>query len=277
MSEGNMHWQTAITEIKPNEVRLRGYRIDELMGHITFAQAIYLTLTGHLADDRLAPLLDAILVSSIDHGATPPSTLAARTAASTGAPLNAALAAGILSINRHHGGAIEDCMRLLLQVIEAAASGTVTLEQAAQNVVADYRARKERIPGLGHRIHSADPRTARLFALAEEAGVAAQGVLALQQVAVALARQAVRALPINVDGAIAAILVDLGLAPELANAFFVMARVPGLIAHSLEEQARERPVRPIHPTDHGYDGPPARALSSDDPKDTRLNQPIEGE
>lgn len=66
------------------------------------------------------------------------------------------------------------------------------------------------------------------------------------------------------DGAIAAILVDLGLAPELANAFFVMARVPGLIAHSLEEQARERPVRPIHPTDHSYDGPSARALSFDD-------------
>lgn len=264
MSEGDMHWKTAITEIKPNEVRLRGYRIDELMGRVTFAQAVYLALTGNLPGDGVAPLLDAILVSSIDHGATPPSTLAARTAASTGAPLNAAIAAGILSINRYHGGAIEECMRLLLKVIEAAAGSTTTLEQAAQDVVAECRAKKERLPGLGHRIHSADPRTARLFALAEEAGVSAQGVLALQGVAAALAQQTGRALPANVDGAIAAILVDLGLAPEQANAFFIIARVPGLVAHSLEEQARERPVRAIHPTDHGYDGPPARALSPGD-------------
>lgn len=268
MSEGDLHWRTAISEIKPNEVRLRGYRIDELMGCVTFAQAVYLTLTGHLLDDRVAPLLDAILVASIDHGATPPSTLAARTAASTGASLNAAVAAGILSINRYHGGAIEDCMRLLLKVIEATATGAVTLEQAAQDVVAEYRARKERIPGLGHRLHTADPRTARLFALADDAGVTAQGVLALRQVAAAVAQQTGRELPVNVDGAIAAILVDLGLAPEMANAFFLIARLPGLVAHSLEEQTRERPVRPIHPTDHSYDGPPARSLARDDAKGT---------
>ncbi len=272
MTEGDMHWKTAITEIKPNEVRLRGYRIDELMGRITFAQAIYLALTGTLPPAHLAPLLDAILVSSIDHGATPPSTLAARTAASTGAPLNAAAAAGILSINRHHGGAIEDCMRLLLEIIEETASGEATLEQAAESLVADYRASKRRIPGLGHRIHSDDPRTARLFVLAENAGVAAQGVLALRQVAVAVARQTGRELPVNVDGAIAAILVDLGLAPELGNAFFLIARLPGLVAHSLEEQTRERPVRPIHPTDHSYDGPSARAFPPAEAKDKSSDQ-----
>ena len=263
MTDHDTHWTTAISEIKPNEVRLRGYRIDELMGRITFAQAIYLVLTGTMPADRVAPLLDAILVSSIDHGATPPSTLAARTAASTGAPLNAAVATGILSINRHHGGAIEDCMRLLLKVIEAAVGGTTTLAGAAQEVVAASRAKKERLPGLGHRIHSADPRAARLFALAEEAGVASQGVLAMRRIAAALAQQTGRELPVNVDGAIAAVLVDLGIAPELANTFFIIARVPGLVAHSLEEQARERPVRAIHPTDHAYDGPPARELPSD--------------
>ncbi len=266
MSEGDMHWKTAITEVRPNEVRLRGYRIDELMGRVTFAQAIYLALTGSLPGDRVAPLLDAILVSSIDHGATPPSTLAARTVASTGAPLNAAVAAGILSINRHHGGAIEDCMRLILRIIAAADGDPAKLEQVAETVVAEYRARKERLPGLGHRLHSADPRTARLFALAEEAGVSAQGVQALQGLAAAFARQSGRELPVNVDGAIAAILVDLAVSPEMANAFFIMARVPGLVAHSLEEQARERPVRPIHPTDHGYDGPSARAFSSAEAK-----------
>jgi hypothetical protein len=92
------HWKTAITSIKPNEIRLRGFRIDELMGRISFSQAIYLTLTGELPSPQVGQLLDAIFVSSIDHGASPPSTLAARTAASTGAPFNAALVDGVANV-----------------------------------------------------------------------------------------------------------------------------------------------------------------------------------
>lgn len=250
MTTHDNHWTSAITQIKPDEVRLRGYRIEDLMGRLTFAGAIYLALTGTLPQDGAARLLDAILVSSIDHGVTPPSTLAARTAASTGAPLNAAVAAGILSINRHHGGAIEDSMRLILDVVQAGGD--------AAALVSAYRSSGRRIPGLGHRIHTADPRAARLFTLAEEAGVAAQGVRAIQDIAAALAEQTGRALPVNVDGAIAAVLVDLDIAPELANAFFIMARVPGLVAHIHEEGTRQRPVRLIDPADHDYDGPPPR-------------------
>lgn len=257
MSVNDTHWTTAITQIEPNEVRLRGYRIEDLMGRISFAGAIYLALTGTPPPEGAIPLLDAILVSSIDHGATPPSTLAARTAASTGAPLNAAIAAGILSINRYHGGAIEDAMRLILEIVHAA-DDPAALEQEAAALAGAYRQSRRRIPGLGHRIHSADPRAARLFALTEEAGIAAGGVRAMRAIAAAFAQQARRALPVNVDGAIAAVLVDLGLAPELANAFFIMARVPGLVAHIHEEATRERPVRPIHPIDHDYDGPPPR-------------------
>ncbi len=91
--DDDLHWTTAITRISPNEIRLRGYRIDELMGEITFSQAIYLALTGNLPTEPVGRLLDAIFVSSIDHGASPPSALAARTSASTGAPFNAAISA----------------------------------------------------------------------------------------------------------------------------------------------------------------------------------------
>jgi len=261
MSEQESRWKTAISEVKPNEIRLRGYRIDELMGCVTFAQAIYLALTGALPSPEVGRLLDAVLVSSIDHGATPPSTLAARTAASTGAPLNAAVAAGVLSINRYHGGAIEDCLRLLLDVIERAGGADDALAQAADQLVAEARAAGRRLPGFGHRLHTADPRTTRLFALADEAGVAGQGLRSVRAVAQALAAQSGRALPINVDGAIAAILVDLGIAPGLANAFFIMARVPGLIAQVYEEQTRERPMRVVDPTGAEYDGPAPRGLS----------------
>lgn len=256
---GDLAWTTAITEIKPNEVRLRGYRIDELMGEVSFAQAIFLALCGELPSPQVGRLIDAILVSSIDHGATPPSALAARTAASTGAPLNAAVAVGVLSINRYHGGAIEDCMEVLERLIAESGGEGSGLEGAVEALIEEYRAAKKRVAGLGHRVHTDDPRTARLFALAEEAGAAGWGVKALRALAEGYARRGV-SLPINVDGAIAALLVDLKVPRGLANAFFIMARVPGLVAQVYEEQTRQKPMRRIHPTEHSYDGPPARPL-----------------
>lgn len=252
-------WKTAITRIEPNEVRLRGYRIDELMGNVTFTQAIFLALTGELPAPNIAKLLDAMLVSSIDHGATPPSALAARTAASTGAPLNAAIATGVLSINRFHGGAIYDCMDTLEKGVQKAADSNLSIEQAAKELVASYRLDKKRIAGLGHRIHSDDPRTKKLFALAEELKVADDGVAMIRAIQAALL-EAGKDLPINVDGAIAALLVDLQIPRELANAFFIMARVPGLVAHVYEEQTSQRPMRKIDPAKHEYDGPPDRSL-----------------
>lgn len=255
----DLSWNTGITQIKPNEVRLRGYKIDELMGKITFAQAIFLALKGELPDQKVAKLLDAMLVSSIDHGATPPSALAARTVASTGADLNAAVAAGVLSINRYHGGAIYDCMGILLEALDRVKDTKQPVQDVAAELIAEYKAENKRIAGFGHRIHTNDPRTAKLFSLAKELGVAGKGVetiLAMKKVF----EDSGKALPINVDGAIAALLVDLEMPRELANAFFIMARVPGLVAHVYEEQTTQKPMRRIHPTDHVYNGPPERSL-----------------
>jgi citrate synthase len=252
-------WKTAITEIKPNEVRLRGYRIDELMGQVTFAQAIFLALTGELPPLGVAKLLDAMLVSSIDHGATPPSTLAARTAVSTGAPLNAALATGILSINRHHGAAIYDCMGVLEDGLRLVNETGKSMDVVAKELLTDYQSKKKRVAGFGHRIHTSDPRTAKLFSLANELGVASDGVAMIKTLQQAFLDSG-KDLPINVDGAIAALLIDLKMPRDLANAFFIMARVPGLVAHIHEEQTRERPMRRIHPSDHIYDGPVPRDL-----------------
>jgi citrate synthase len=172
----DLSWKTSITEIKPNEVRLRGYRIDELMGSISFAEAVYLALKGELPQADVARMMNAILVSSIDHGASPPSALAARTVASTGAPLNAAVAAGILSINRHHGGAIQDCMKVLQSGIDRVNQSGETVDNIAADLVAEHKASGKRIAGLGHRIHTDDPRTAKLFQLAQELEIARDGV-----------------------------------------------------------------------------------------------------
>lgn len=261
MPESNLHWSSAITEVKPNELRLHGYRIDELMGEVTFAQTIFLALTGDLPSPEVGQLLEAILVSSIDHGVTPPSTLAARTAASTGASLNAALAVGLLSINEHHGGAIEACMHVIYGVLDLAEEQDGDIVKAATQQVATYRAEKKRIPGLGHRLHTDDPRTKQLFSLATNLGLNGAGVSVVNELAAAVQAQTGRHLPVNVDGAVAALLVDINIQPALANAFFMIARLPGLVAHINEEKSQERPMRRIHPSDHAYHGHPPRNVS----------------
>ncbi len=247
-------WHTAITDIQPNAIRLRGQRLDVLMGQVTFSQAIFLALTGGLPDARVAPLIDAMFVASIDHGTTPPSTLAARTAASTGAPLNAAIAAGLLTINAFHGGAVEDCMLMIHDIQERASAG-LSIDEAAEALVRDYRASKRKLSGLGHRVHTADPRTRRLLELAGECGVAGAGVTSIKALQAAFTRVTGKKLPVNVDGALAAVLVDLGIPPELGNAFFMMARTPGLVAQITEEKQREKPMRVIYPNQAVYDGP----------------------
>ena len=261
MSEADKRavWNTGITRIEPNKVVVRGYNIAELMGHVSFGAAVYLILTGELPSAPVARLMDAILVSSIDHGATPPSALAARTVASTGASLSASVAAGIMSINRHHGGAIEDCARQLKAIADRAARESISMEEAAARTLAAMREAGERMAGFGHRLHTKDPRTARLFELAQEAGVNGVHMQAARAVEKAFS-DAKKSLPINVDGAIGAILADLSMKPAAFNGIFMIARTPGLIAHVLEEQTREKPMRRIDPVNHGYDGPGARTL-----------------
>lgn len=244
-------WKTSITDIAPNKISPRGTPIEELMRSSTFGGTVYLLLTGKSPSAEVARLMDAILISSVDHGVTPPSALAARNAASTGAPLNACVASGILAINRFHGGAIEGCMKVLTRIVERHQAGE-RLETAADAVLAEEREAGRRVPGYGHRVHTADPRTATLLALAGELGCSAEGIAASAALGASIENQLGKALPLNVDGAIAACLVDLGIDPGLANAFFMIARVPGLVAHANEEKKTQKPMRKIIQSDAAY-------------------------
>ncbi|MGH7131982.1 MAG: citryl-CoA lyase [Phycisphaerales bacterium] len=250
-------WTTAITRIEPNKVAVRGHDIASLMGKVSFGAAVYLILTCKLPDEKVGRLLDAILVSSIDHGATPPSCLAARTVASTGASLSQSVAAGIMSINRHHGGAIEDCARYLATLLTRAREEKRPIDEAAAAEIARIKGSGDRISGFGHRVHTKDPRTGKLFELAAAAGLGdgptthIGAARAVERAFAAIGKP----LPINVDGAVGAILADLGMDPRVFNGIFMIARTPGLVAHVTEEQTREKPMRRIDPVNHAYDGP----------------------
>ena len=124
-------WQTNLTLIEPNRILIRGYPLDEMMGRISFGEAIYLLLTGELPSPSIGRLVEAMLVSFVDHGATPPSTLVARNAATTGASLRGAVAAGVLGFGRHHGGDILACRQVLDEGLALGRAGRSMAEAAA--------------------------------------------------------------------------------------------------------------------------------------------------
>src|ERR671937_2429062 len=139
-------WQSALTSIAPNKILIRGYPLDEMMGRLGFAEAVYLLLMGELPTPAIGRMLNAVLVSSLDHGVTPPSTVAARNVATSGAPLKDCVAAGILAFGPHHGGDIESCMRFLDQGLSLMRSGAA-LQSAAQQIVEECVAAGQTPPG----------------------------------------------------------------------------------------------------------------------------------
>jgi citrate synthase len=256
-------WNTGLTSISPNRILVRGYRLDDLMGRVNFGEGLYLLLTGELPTPSIGRLMDAMLVSFIDHGVTPPSTLAARNAATTGSSIRGAVAAGVLGFGRYHGGDALACRALLDEGLELIREGQ-TMVTAARAVVARHIASGDiPPPGFGHRYHTTDPRATRLLQIAHELEVDQDYAHMLRAIEIALGQEEAlkdNPLPVNIDGAIAAICGDMGLPSEVADALLIISRVPGLAAHALEEQKREKPMRVINPTTHAYDGPGERPV-----------------
>ena len=252
-------WRTAIVDKDETHIWIRGYDITQLMRQAGFVDTLFLLHRGELPAEPERRLLDAILVASADHGAGAPSCATARLAASGNrASLSAAVAAGVLAIGDEHGGAGEACMNLIAEFAPAAA-GVPSLEQAAAAAVERARQTGARLPGLGHRLHTTDPRVAVLFELAREVDVAGHGVAFMRALEAAAARL-IKPLPINIDGAIAAVLHDLSFPPSAAKLLFIVGRVAGITAEVAEEHLREKAMRIRIPVE--YDGTPPRSIES---------------
>jgi citryl-CoA lyase len=247
-------WRTSISRVRPNDILVRGYDLVELVGRRSFGDVVFLLLSGDLPRRGEGRMMDALLVSACEHSVVAPSVDAARFVASAGVPLQAAVAAGITGLGDHHGGAVDACARLLL---DAADTGLPDREAAAE---AARRVREEgrRLPGFGHPVHDPDPRVARLFEVAAELGFRGRWCALAEAVEGATEEVVGRRLRMNVDGAMAALLLELGLDWRMGKAFYVIARAPGLVAHVFEEQTAERPYRDIGWESVDYTGPERR-------------------
>jgi len=255
-----MKWATKVTKVEPNHLVTKGYRQEDLIGNIPYPHVVYLLLKGELPTEEHGKMIDAILTACIDHGVTPPSAMASRVVASGGVPLPTAVAAGVLSIGDAHGGAIEKGARFLQEGVKRAESEKKSIDEIAEILVKESREQKKRILGFGHRVHTSDPRTKKLFLLADELGIAKDHIALSKAIEKELKAQTGKHLPINVDGAIAAISSDMGFDWRLGKGFFLLGRVAGLTAHVFEEQTREKPMRKMFTIDCEYDGPVEKDL-----------------
>ncbi len=251
-------WSTEITSIKKNEILVKGYPIEQIMEKVTFTDLVFLILKGELPGIEDSKIFSAVLTSSVDHGATPPSCLATLNSASTGAPLNAALASGLLSINNFHGGAIENAMKLFREFADEL-DGRINMKRITE-MVSDRLSRKVRFSGFGHRVHSEDPRSIALreiclLNLPEERLFHIKLATSIEE---ALSTVKGTRLPLNVDGMIGAVLLTLDFPEELANGIFMISRLPGLMAHYFEEKRTQKPMRRIDQAGAEYVGPSRR-------------------
>jgi citrate synthase len=227
---------TGLGKAELHRILVRGYDLtEELVGHITFADMTYLMLVGRMPTEAERRMTDALLVILVEHGLVS-SAIAARVTYST-APeaIQACVAAAILGAGSVHLGSSEWCARML---VDALPEGTQNpdLDATAERVVQDYAARKQRIPGIGHRTHAeGDPRADRLFNIARETGVYGQYCELLQRVASAAGKRANRYFPVNVTGAIAATALDMGYDWQMTKAFAIIGRTLGAMAHIGEE------------------------------------------
>src|SRR6476659_997715 len=171
-------WRTAIVDAGPDHIRVRGHDVLDLMKQATFTDVIFLLHHDRLPSPGERRLLDAILIGVADHGAGAPSCAAARLAASGNRQsLSAAIAAGVLAIGEEHGGAGAGCMELIAAGLERSRVESISIDEAARHVVDEAKGAKTRLPGFGHRLHSTiDPRVAVIFRLAEEGGLAGDGI-----------------------------------------------------------------------------------------------------
>jgi len=231
-----MTFETDITDIVDGKEIIRGIPLETLVHEYSFIDAISILLHKRLPDDAERRMLDAIFTTVIDHGPHVASAMNARISASASNDIHTALAAGILGFGARHGMAVTGMMTFLQNVKHS--------DRSLREMLLEMKQNGQRVPGFGHKVFSnEDPRTKNLFELSKEIGIFGEYSARAIETGMILHDISSKPLPLNVDGAIGATLLDMGYSPETGNAIFLIGRVPGLLAHILEEVDQDTGVR----------------------------------
>jgi len=231
---------TAISTADAASITVRGRDLcNELIGKIDFIDYFFLLLMGKepTADQRF--FVNALLVSIAEHGLVPSVQAARMTFAAAPEAIQGAVAAGLLGSGSVVLGSAETAGYFLHDLVEASKGTDAAVVAAA--LIREMRKTKTAIPGFGHPQHAdGDPRANVLLGLAKQRGLKGPYLDMLQTVARVLPEALGRPLPININGAIPAILLEVGFPLTALKSISILARTAGLLAH-LQEEA-QRPI-----------------------------------
>ena len=257
---------SAIATADTESITVRGKDLcTQLIGEVGFTDYFYFLVTGQMpsADQRF--FTDAVLVAIAEHGMTTSVQAARMTLAAEPGALQGAVAAGILGCGSVVLGSAESAGKFLSGLVTKAKETGQSFEDAARAGLKELRAAKRPVPGYGHpKHHGGDPRTDRLLALAKSRNTVGDHITMLLAVEKIIPEVYGRALPINVSGAIPAVILDVGFPVGALKGIPILARTASLIGHLHEET--QRPMGFIlsrHSADTVvYDGPPANKSAS---------------
>ena len=260
-------WRTSIIEMSPGKIRYSGYAIQDLIGNVSFAQMIWLMTRGELPSAGQGRLLDAALMSAVDHGPQAPSIAIARMAATCGVGLNNAMASAVNVLGDVHGGAGEQAVEMYQDIAARQDAGGSMEDAVRAGLDAAIDRHGKFVSGFGHRFHPVDPRAPRLLELVDEA--AAQGIVGGRFASIGraveaelAARKNGRRIPMNIDGATAVIYAELGFPAPLARGLFCLSRSVGILSHAWEQTGQGGRNKGPIPREYlwTYDGPAAREV-----------------
>jgi citrate synthase len=206
--------------------------VNDLIGELTFTEMSYFTITGRRPTQAQTRILDAVLVTLMEHGLTPSAIATRMIYASTPESLQAGVSAGLLAVGSVFVGTMEGCAALIERILAAPDKNA-----AAREIADEYRSARRPIPGFGHHMHKPDdPRTPKLFAIAESQGVSGDHIAALRSLSVAVDERFGKHITINATGAVAALLGEIEFPAPVMRGVAVISRSAGLVAHIAEEQ-----------------------------------------
>lgn len=268
IEEATAWWSTAIIDIHPGEINVRGYPIQDLIGALSFPEMIWLMLRGEVPSSAQARLFEAALVAAVDHGPQAPSIAISRMAVTCGLSVNGAMASAINALDDIHGGAGQQCMELLHRIATQSANGVANLDSVEDALDGFVFEHGKIIPGYGHRFHPVDPRATKLLALVRSAQASGTVSGRYAQIGVliekSLAHRVGKSLPMNIDGATAIIYAELGFPPLLGRGLFILSRSVGILAHAIEQRQQGGRIKGPMPTSipYQYTGPAVRHFAS---------------
>ena len=227
--------KTALCTYDEESIYIRDKNLcSELIGKVTFTQMLFFDILGRLPSKTEERVIDAMLVTLMEHGLAPSAIVTRLIYSSSPEALHGAVAAGLLGAGSVMLGTLGSSARLLDKIVHDPDGPDVAIERE----VNWHKENKVPVPGFGHPHHKPDdPRTIRLFAIAKDLGLPGNYVTACRNLGVAVDRIYGKHLTINASAAMAALLREIDVPVELMQGFAVICRAAGLVAHVYEEMS----------------------------------------